>query len=114
MRDDRLRLGDIVFAIDHVLQFTSGKTRDDMAADLQLLSAVLYQLSIIGEATANVSRRLKSKYPAVDWRAFSDFRNEILHDYFTLDIGIVWDTIQTELPKMRAHLTDLLRTEFPE
>ena len=114
MRDDRLRLLDILGAAESIQNFTQRKTRDDLAGDPLLLSAVLHQLYVIGEAAAHVSSDIKDRHPGIPWKAIYGFRNFIAHEYFSLDVDIVWQTIAQDVPDLKSRMDQILRAEFPE
>lgn len=63
---------------------------------------------IIGEAANRMSETIKNKLVDIDWRAISGFRNFIAHDYFGVDISIVWASIKNNLPEFRIALKELL------
>jgi uncharacterized protein with HEPN domain len=90
MRDDRSRLRDLVQAAELVALFVAGRSRDDFDADLQMQSAVLHQLYVIGEAASKVSSELQEEHASVPWKAVRGFRNYIAHEYFSLDLDIAW------------------------
>ena len=113
MRDDRLRLHDILGAADLIRNFTHEKTRENLAGDPLLLSAVLHQLYVIGEAAAHVSTEIKDRHPGVPWKVIYGFRNYIAHEYFSLDVDIVWQTVAQDVPELRSWIDQILRTEFP-
>ena len=57
---------------------------------------------------------MKKNFPEIEWRLIKDFRNVIVHEYFGIDNGIVWDAVMLELPILKKHiivLGDLLVTE---
>jgi len=112
MRDDRLRLLDILGAADSLRDFTLGKTREDLSREPLLLSAVLHQLYVIGEAAAHVSADIKDKHPAVPWKVIYGFRNYIAHEYFALDVDIVWQTVVQDIPELRSQINQILRAEY--
>jgi uncharacterized protein with HEPN domain len=113
MRDDRLRLLDISGAADSLRNFIHGKTREDLSANPLLLSAVLHQLYVIGEAAAHVSKEIKDRHPGVPWKVIYGFRNYIAHEYFSLDVDIVWQTVAQDVPELGSQIDQILRTEFP-
>jgi len=61
-------------------------------------------LEVIGEATNNTSEEFRSKHPEIPWRNMVGIRNRLIHGYFDVDLGIVWDTVIRDLPSV---LTDL-------
>lgn len=113
MRDDRLRLLDILGAAESIRNFTLGKTRDDLARDPMLLSAVLHQRYVIGEAAAHVSPEIKDQHSGVPWKAIYGFRNFIAHEYFSLDVDIVWETVSQDVPELKSRIEQIMRAEFP-
>ena len=65
-----------------------------------VVAAVLRNLEVIGEASACVPEEMQKKYPAVPWRLMKGMRNILIHEYFAVDLEIVWKTIQESLPKL--------------
>jgi uncharacterized protein with HEPN domain len=114
MRDDPLRLKDIVGAAENILKFSRGKTRADLERDVQFQSAVLFQMFVIGEAAKNVSTKITDKYPNLDWRAICGMRDHIGHAYFSLDLDIVWGTVMNRVPELAEKIREILKAEFPE
>ena len=92
-RDLRLFLLDILDAIDKTERYTEGMSfeefeENDMAAD-----AVVRNLEIIGEAARQLPVDQRDQYPHVDWVAVVGFRNIVIHEYFDVDLEIVyWST----------------------
>jgi uncharacterized protein with HEPN domain len=113
MRDDRQRLLDILEAANLLLAFRQGKNRDDLTRDLLLQSGFLHQLYVIGEAASRISPALKKRVPEVPWRAISGFRNYIAHEYFSLDLDIVWQTVVADVPHLESQVREILRAEAP-
>jgi len=114
MRPERSYLQDIVNACDEIEGFCSGESRQTLENDHRFQSAVLYQLSIIGEAASRLSRELRSKHPEVDWRQIASMRNFVVHAYFSVDLDIVWETVTVDVPKLRAAVLKVAEDEFPQ
>ena len=106
-RSERLHLSDIREAIDRILGYTAGG-REAFLADLRTQDAVVRNLEIIGEATRSVSEATKGTHPEVPWRDMSDMRNKVIHDYFRVDLEVVWDVAQNDLPALRPQIDALL------
>jgi uncharacterized protein with HEPN domain len=113
MRDDRLRIEDAIQAIATIQRFLSGQHKSDFQADGLLKDAVLYNFSILGEATAMTSETLKVRHPHVDWRGIKDLRNVVIHFYQGVDTELVWDAYERDLPVLLEQLQALQRKEFP-
>lgn len=66
---------------------------------------------IIGEAAKSIPESLKRKYPKVDWKAMARMRDKLIHPYFGVNYGVVWDIVQQDLPLMKTHIEEILKTE---
>ena len=110
-RDWRLRLQDIVESIDEILQRTAGIEFEDFTTNKTILKAVLYDLGIIGEAARNIPSDIQLRYPQIPWRLMGDMRNVIFHEYFQVELKIVWRTIQNNLPLLSSQLQEVLESE---
>jgi uncharacterized protein with HEPN domain len=113
MRREGQRLRDILEAADFILRMLSRMTEQDLLEDPVAQSAVLYQLTVIGEAAGNLPDDLRNRYPAVRWRAMRGMRNVAVHAYFTVNWSRVWRTITVDLPEMRKDIAAILAAEFP-
>jgi uncharacterized protein with HEPN domain len=71
---------------------------------------VIRNIEVIGEASNRVHkhhREFADAHPEVPWRGSYEMRSVVAHDYFKVDLDIVWDTIKNDLPGMRADLKKL-------
>jgi uncharacterized protein with HEPN domain len=99
-RSWRDRVGDILEAIDEIRVFTAGMTREQLADDARTLKAVVADFVIIGEAATHVPDDVVEQYADVPWRLMRDMRNRLVHVYFEVDPDIVWQTVESDLPKL--------------
>jgi uncharacterized protein with HEPN domain len=114
MRSEKLFLLDIIAAADRILAFTAGKSQEEFRVDEMMGGAVMYQVTIIGEAVSNLSEGLKQRYPAIPWRDIKGFRNVVVHNYFGIEHEEAWGTVIDDVPKLRGQIQEILRIEFPE
>ena len=99
MRADRLRLLDAVEQVELISRF-SQRGREAFFSDVLVQSAVLHRLALLGEACRGLSSTLCEAHPEVPWPQIIAFRNVVIHEYFGIDLELVW-AIVTE------HITDL-------
>lgn len=78
------------------------------ANDQLNFNASLLLLANIGEQAGKVSETTKQKNIQVAWRDIKDFRNRVVHDYVGIDFEMVFDILQTELPKLKTNLETLI------
>lgn len=89
-RDADILLEDILEAIQKVLRYTNGMTVDEFISDDKTIDAVVRNIEVIGEATTKLPDKLKAKYPSVDWVKIKGMRNRLIHEYFGVDVQIIW------------------------
>jgi len=103
MKSDEIRLNHIVDSLNRIEQFVSSSLKDDKTA-----SAVLYELTIIGEAVRALSDSLKAQLSDVPWIDIVGMRNRIVHEYFSIDHEILWNTVEKDLPDLKIAITNYL------
>jgi uncharacterized protein with HEPN domain len=113
MRRDRQFLSDILEAADSISSFLTDRSRETFTGDDLLRSAVLYKLTVIGEAAARLSPELRASHPKVPWTDIVSFRNIVVHAYFTVDWAIVWVAATEEVPELRRRVASILENEPP-
>jgi uncharacterized protein with HEPN domain len=101
---------DIYEAIINVERFTDGLAYEAFVSDEKTLYAVRTGLQIIGEASAKIPERIRAQHPDIPWRQIISFRNRIVHEYFGLDVRLIWATIQHDLPELKPKIEQLLKT----
>jgi uncharacterized protein with HEPN domain len=108
MQRDPESLIDIVTAIRRILRYTDGVSRANLEANDEKLSAILYQISIIGEATKRLSPTFRDAHPEIPWREIAGMRNVIVHEYDQLDLDVIWDVVQNKLSELLRLITPLI------
>lgn len=108
MLRDPESLIDIAQAAQRILRFMQGVSRDDLEANEEKQSAILYQLTIIGEATKRLSQELRQQHPEIPWKQMAGMRDIVTHHYDEVDPDIVWQVIEINLPDILAMIEPLL------
>ncbi|NDJ17925.1 HepT-like ribonuclease domain-containing protein [Myxacorys almedinensis] len=108
-RSLRRRIQDIVEIGSEIETFTQGLNFAEFEADIRTVRAVLYSLAIIGEAAASLLPEVEMLYPEIPWVDIRGMRNVVIHEYFRVDLEIIWETIQTDLPQLLQLLRELLK-----
>jgi len=97
-RTQLLYCQDILESGEAISSYVQGITCDAFIQDRMRYSAVIREFEIIGEAVGKLSDELKGGYPEIPWQDVKDFRNLLAHEYFGVDLEIVWNTIYNDLP----------------
>jgi uncharacterized protein with HEPN domain len=100
MSEERLLqdyLNDILESIVDIREFTKELTLETFSKDKKTVKAVVHSLEIIGEAANKISQHIQGKYPEISWPEIIGMRNRLIHEYFGVDLTIVWQTIQEDL-----------------
>jgi uncharacterized protein with HEPN domain len=103
-RNQKLYLADIIESIEAIESFIVGMDLATFAGDRKTFAATVRELEIIGEAVRNISDDIKTRHSDVLWQEIRAFRNMITHEYFGIDVKIVWDVIQNELGNLKQQV----------
>lgn len=111
MSKDKLRtrdyLGHILQAIERIERYTVAIDQDAFMLDQLIQDGVIRNIEILGEAANNVKKTdpdFAEKHSEIPWVAIYAMRNRISHAYFQVDLGVVWNTIQNDLPTIKQQV----------
>jgi uncharacterized protein with HEPN domain len=110
-RDPILYLEDISLSMERVQEYIAGIDFQHFKWDHKTVDAVVRNFEIIGEATKNLPKDLKDKYPEVPWEEMYRLRNRVSHEYFGIDYEIIWDIATKHLPKNHNDIQKILLNE---
>ncbi len=99
-RDHQLYLSDIRETAVKILQFCENLTYEEFSIDEKTQFAVIRGLEIIGEASKKIPKHIQDTYSSLAWKEMAGMRDVLIHDYFGIDIEVVWKTVKQELPKI--------------
>ena len=110
-RSHKLYLEDILTSIKKIQNYIGDSPYEALLVDEMRLDAIVRNFEIIGEAASNIPAEIRDKYPAVEWRKISDFRNVLAHEYFGINYKIMWDIIKNILPKLMQDIKTIIESE---
>ena len=99
-RDSRLYLEDILEACRKIESYVRDVTRQEFDTDSMLIDAVVRNLEIVGEAAKRIPVETKSDLEGAPWREAAALRDVLAHEYFGIDLDIVWDVVSNKLPPL--------------
>ncbi len=98
MSRDSAYLSDIVRAGEAISRFVQGVTKEQFIANEEKYEAVNRKFEIIGEPARHLSPEVRNQLPKVPWHLIMAMRNILMHNYDDVNLNLVWDTIQDDLP----------------
>ena len=109
MKRDKAYLRHILDAISNVEKFIDGVNKENFLGNVEKQYAVLRGLEIVEEATKNLSEELKKKHPNIPWKEIAGMRDKLIHQYFGVNLDLVWETIKTKLPELKNQISRILK-----
>ncbi len=113
-RDYLLYLEDIQQALDKIQRYTQGFTQETLADDELRVDGIVRNFEIIGEAVKNLPADLRARHPSVPWNQIAGLRDLLIHQYFSVNMTILWDIIEHEVPLLQSAIRAMLETERDE
>ena len=110
-RDYKVYLEDILEAIRKIREFTNGTSLAVLSKDAKTLDAVIRNLEVIGEAVKCLPEEVKSQRPDVTWKKIAGLRDILIHEYFGINVEVVWDVIQHKLSSLEDAAKQLLGSQ---
>jgi uncharacterized protein with HEPN domain len=106
-RGDRLYILDIMESIEAIESYIEPHNYESFIGNRMVYAATIRELEIIGEAAGKISQSLKDKYPNIDYRTIKDFRNVLAHEYFGVDMEIVWMIASQKIPQLKIEIEEI-------
>ncbi|MEE9294799.1 MAG: DUF86 domain-containing protein [Phycisphaerae bacterium] len=107
-RNYSVYLQDMLEAARKVHSYTEGLTKEAFATDDRTVDAVVRNLEVLGEAAKGIPDEFRQSHPAIPWKRISGLRDVLIHEYFGIDLDIVWDIVQNKTPPLERELRKLL------
>jgi uncharacterized protein with HEPN domain len=102
--DDLVRLKHIRDHAGEAVSLLSGKSRSDLEKDHILQLALTRLVEIIGEASVQISKEFKEQNKEIPWQQMKGMRNRLIHDYDNVDLNVLWNAVQFNLPELLEKL----------
>lgn len=95
---DRIRLRHMLEAAAQACRLAESRSRDHLDADPALVLAITKAVEIVGEAARRVSDRTRRELSAFPWTPLIHMRHRLVHDYYRINLDILWQTVVEDLP----------------
>jgi uncharacterized protein with HEPN domain len=106
-RDFTDYIEDIKNAIDEIEEFIQETDFDSFSIDRKTRNAVIRSLEVMGEAASKIPFETRDNYPEIPWKYMVGMRNKLIHEYFGVDLEIVWTVCTQEIPPLIPIINEL-------
>jgi len=110
-RDHRVYLNDMLAAISKIERYVGDLLFEEFTQDEMRIDAVVRNLEVIGEAAKHMPEWVRRKYPSIEWKKISGLRDILIHEYFGVDLDILWDIVKNEIPDLKRGMRKMLESE---
>jgi uncharacterized protein with HEPN domain len=107
MRDDRERLDHILEAIERIEKYAA-EGEEHFREEELVQNWMLRHLQVIGEATRALSKEFRNQYPEVPWDSIIGMRHILVHEYFGIDLDLVWRTVSKNIPELKESVKTII------
>lgn len=106
--DPMQSLRDMLDYAKKAIRFSEGKSREDLEDDDVLMLALSRAVEIVGEAANRIPCEVQQQYPTIPWPSVIGMRHRLIHGYDLLDVDVLWDTIEDDLPPLITELEKIV------
>lgn len=107
MQRDPITLLDILRAARLIVEFRGERAETDFRADSQLQAAILYEITVLGEATKRLSPQFRATHPEIPWTEVARMRDKVIHHYDEVALDVVWKVVTVDVPALIGALEPL-------
>jgi len=106
-RDYRDYVQDILDSINDAEAFIKGMKFSEFKRDKKTINAVVRSVEVIGEAAKKIPKSLRKEFPTIPWKRMLGIRDKLIHEYFGIDVEILWEVVKKDLPGINPEVSKM-------
>lgn len=95
-------------AIGKIEDYLRGVEKQKFLHESLIQDGVMRKLQIIGEAVRKIPVKFRKDYPSIAWKSAADMRSKLVHDYFSIDLNIVWEAVTQDVPQLKEEIKKII------
>lgn len=99
----------MVDAIRDIEESIKNLSKEEFISNKDVKDANIRRLEIIGEAVKNISKKLREEHKEIEWHRIAGTRDKVIHNYFGVNLDIVWEIIEQDLPHLKKKIEKILK-----
>jgi len=99
---------DILDSINDIENFIKGMNFNDFKNDRKTINAVIRSIEVIGEASKKIPKSIRERHPDIPWKKIAGMRDKLIHEYFGIDLEILWKVAKEEIKKLEPGIKQIL------
>lgn len=107
-KNPKIFLQHIKESMEEIEKHTENMSEKEFMDDIKTQDAVVRRIETIGEAVKNIPSDFKRKNIQVEWREIAGTRDKLIHEYFGVDLNLVWEIINKNIPKLKKQILKIL------
>ena len=109
-KDASIFIEHILECIGLIEEYITGKSKEDFMESSALQDSVIRRIEIIGEAIKNLPEAVKKQHTDVPWKNIAGMRDILIHEYFGVDLDLIFEVVRKDIPELKAKLSEIKKT----